>query len=135
MFEYITTLESLPIGVYPPITIIEPGRLDTIIIQWQPPREANGKILWYIIYRDGVEIFRAGESLSRSISYQHVDRNAIYPYKMYNYYVNVCNSAGCVGSDKVKIATLQATPQGVRRIFQIYFIAKILSCNCLLVKF
>ena len=60
-----------------------------------------GEILWYILVRDNIEIYR--DLTSR----QHKDDNAIHPYFTYTYLLRVCNSVGCVASTEVKVSTLQ----------------------------
>ncbi|KAI1889408.1 hypothetical protein AGOR_G00162570 [Albula goreensis] len=51
MTAYGTTLESAPSTSPKDVTVVsKEGRPRTIIINWQPPSEANGKITGYIIY-------------------------------------------------------------------------------------
>ena len=55
-----------------------------------------GIITTYVLYRDGIEIFRDASTR------QFQDNNAILPYQTYHYKLQVCNSAGCVLSDEVR---------------------------------
>ena len=61
------------------------------------PQLIAGPILWYIITRDDVEIYRDPFKL------ELVDNNAIQPYRTYIYQLTVCNGAGCVNSIEVSI--------------------------------
>ncbi|KAM9461507.1 neogenin 1a isoform 2-T2 [Clarias gariepinus] len=46
-----TTLEAIPSSAPKDVTVVsKEGRPRTIIVNWQPPSEANGKITGYIIY-------------------------------------------------------------------------------------
>ena len=38
-----TTSQTLPEGVTPPLAKTEPGVLDTIYLEWDPPAAANGQ--------------------------------------------------------------------------------------------
>jgi len=55
----------------------------------------TGRILWFIILRDGIEIFRDPSKKA------FTDNNAIQPYQTYIYTLSVCNSIGCVNSKQV----------------------------------
>lgn len=55
----------------------------------------TGPILWYILLRDGVEVFRDASQL------QYPDNNVIIPYNVYRYTVEACNAVGCVSSPTV----------------------------------
>ena len=54
-----------------------------------------GEILWYVLLRDGVEIFRHPSQL------HYTDNNAIQPYQTYRYKLRACNAAGCVDGQEV----------------------------------
>lgn len=55
----------------------------------------TGEIIWYIIYRNGLEVYRDTAPNS------YIDRNNIQPYQAYTYTLTVCNTAGCASSTPV----------------------------------
>ena len=55
-----------------------------------------GQLLSYAILRNDAEIFRHTDALSL------VDDNAIQPYNVYRYQLEVCNTQGCTKSSEVK---------------------------------
>ncbi|KAM5300669.1 usherin [Glossophaga mutica] len=101
-----STKEDVPQGVSPPRWVKTDRLEDGVILNWKKPIQPNGPILYYILLRDGVELFR-GTSLSFS------DMKGIQPFQEYSYQLKACTVAGCATSSKAVAATTQGAPQSV----------------------
>ncbi|ELU01149.1 hypothetical protein CAPTEDRAFT_219707 [Capitella teleta] len=99
------TAEAIPEDLDSLKAEVESGQLDTIYLTWAPPEQPNGVILWYVLLRGGVEIFRHPSQL------QYMDNNAIQPYQTYRYKLKACNAIGCAESPQIEVATLQSRPE------------------------
>ena len=100
-----TTFEALPGGFLDPeVTDIQAR---SILFTWQPPVSPNGIITEYVLtlLNNNTVIFR---SLALSFMYQN-----LLPYTNYSLLLEVCNSIGCVASNRTDVETLEANPEGL----------------------
>ncbi|XP_055465169.1 usherin [Psammomys obesus] len=102
----VSTGEAVPQGVTAPRWARASDHEDVIFIHWKKPMHPNGRIIYYILLRDGREHFR-GTALS------FTDAQEIEPLQEYTYQLKACTAAGCAVSGKVVAA---ATPGVLERV-------------------
>ena len=78
-------------------------RTDQILIKWMNPKQPNGVITTFALYRGPAQIYRG-------IDMQFLDISGIEPYQTYIYTLKACNRVGCADSSASKISTLSAAP-------------------------
>ncbi|XP_036133319.1 usherin [Molossus molossus] len=100
------TEEGIPEGLSPPRWITTDNPEDGIVLAWKKPIQPNGPITYYILLRNGMELFR-GTSLTFS------DTKATQPFQEYSYQLQACTLAGCATSSKVVAATAQGVLQSI----------------------
>ncbi|XP_062584554.1 usherin-like isoform X1 [Saccostrea cucullata] len=98
------TLAAAPSGVVPPAATVDPSQIYVIYLTWDMPKKPNGEITHFILYRDGLELYRG-------LDFEFTDDKAILPYQSYVYKLTVCNVAGCTDSQGVMIATAEGVPE------------------------
>ena len=101
-----TTQEALPTSIDPP-SVISLSETETMV-SWFEPDELNGMLLGYQIYRDGGLLFS-------TFATTFVD-DALEPFTVYSYIVEVCTNGGCTNSSAVSNTTFEALPEMVSNV-------------------
>lgn len=71
-----------------------------IFLLWNNPIFINGPLIYYVLYRNEIEIYR-GKNL------YFIDENyeIVQPYKLFRYEIKVCNTFGCTYNDQILYAS------------------------------
>nr|XP_004672060.2 usherin [Jaculus jaculus] len=101
-----STKEDVPQGVRAPRWTKISSPEDAIVLNWKKPIQPNGPVIYYILLRDGIEVFRG-------ISLSFTDREGIGPLQEHSYQLQACTAAGCTASSKVVAVTSQGVPESV----------------------
>lgn len=99
-----TTLDGRPEGVQKPS--LQTLSSTSVRITWVQPLTPNGRILRYIISRDGTKIYNSTTPSS------FIDTN-LKPATSYSFTVEVCTVFDCVMSDAATATTFEALPKGL----------------------
>ncbi|XP_048585709.1 usherin isoform X2 [Nematostella vectensis] len=78
------TLEAAPGIMAAPVATV--GGASLVRVQWSPPSEMNGVLLYYLLTRDSVIIYNGTDLTFNDYT--------VAPYKVYSYKVKAVNSAG-----------------------------------------
>ena len=84
----IRTLEAAPENMAPPVATVAGSRL--IRVEWKKPQKPNGIILYYLLERNGSQVYNGSD--------MRFDDHTVAPYTVYAYTVTAVNSAGRVPS-------------------------------------
>ena len=98
------TLDGRPEGVRPPL--VQTLSSMSVEIRWTEPSMPNGRILLYVIYRDGVEIHNS------SLPSTFIATN-LKPATSYGFTLRVCTVFDCVTSDSATATTSEDLPLGL----------------------
>jgi hypothetical protein len=84
-----------------------------VLLKWSKPIVANGPAISYRLYRNSVEIYSGGElSFADKVNKQNKPTNRD-NYKAIKYFIEACNSVGCIKGPKTLLVYLkQKPPQG-----------------------
>ena len=74
-------------------------------LTWLPPERPNGRVLYYLIHRDGAVVANATDTA-------YTDSN-LDAFTTYLYAIEAVNRAGSVTSDALPIRTSEAPPEGI----------------------
>ncbi|XP_069464673.1 usherin [Ambystoma mexicanum] len=110
---YARTAEANPQGMDPPY--VEATGSSVITVKWAPPRNPNGIILKYFIYRRPLgaeEEALVFVCLEGSLEFTEASGD-LRPDTVYEYRVTAFNSQGSVGSPWTSARTLEAAPRGM----------------------
>ncbi|KAM6217822.1 usherin isoform 2-T2 [Rhynchocyon petersi] len=98
----ISTPQEVPQEVQPPVAKSLP---DSLFVFWKPPKQANGMITQYSLYKDGVLIY-SGDGMSYTVT----DLAVFTPYQ---FLLSACTHIGCTNSSQVILYTAQLPPEHV----------------------
>ncbi|CAN2387435.1 maintenance of animal organ identity [Pristimantis euphronides] len=98
----ITTLQEAPSAVPPPTAESLPSSL---YLHWSVPKNPNGIITRYILYKDGFRIY-TGKEPGYNVS-------ALAAFSAHQFLLSACTVAGCTNSSQVSLTTAQLPPQYV----------------------
>lgn len=101
-FTTILTNGSLPVG-FDFFNYIVVGN-QSVLLEWQTPFLLNGHLIHYILYRDGIEIYK-GDHLRFYDDSRHVS-----PFRAYKYEIEVCNQVGCQMNSMKLAVSVQSKP-------------------------
>ncbi len=102
----ITTVESSPLGLFPPL--LTPLSNSIISIEWMAPSNPNGIIILYNITVLPIRlniILREGNEDALNVNVTNLR-----PFTTYNVTLSACNTAGCAFSSGL-VQTLQSLPE------------------------
>lgn len=109
----VTTLEALPTGMAPPTF---PNVQSTyVVVSWGEPTNPNGNLTQYdVSYRPLLGDLVLHQSLSASTTQTNV--TGLEPFTIYEFQIEVYNSAGTAVSDFADTQTLEGAPEGIGNI-------------------
>lgn len=102
----VTTSESAPSLLLPPIVTTVSGHYDQLFIQWFAPDSPNGRIRNYVLQRNNTTPWSFAADTSQ-LSYTDHDLVAD---TVYSYTVAACTGGGCTTSRPTSAKTLESSP-------------------------
>ncbi|ESN90081.1 hypothetical protein HELRODRAFT_91040 [Helobdella robusta] len=88
-----------------PVSVMDSGPT-YFTLSWLPPREANGILIGYKLFRDGLMIYNG---TNNDTVYNDT---GLEPYTKYSYRISVENNVGTTSSPSLTFQTGQSTPSG-----------------------
>ncbi|XP_048212729.1 usherin [Perognathus longimembris pacificus] len=98
----ISTPQEAPQEVQPPVAKSLPNSL---LLSWEPPKQANGIITQYSLYMDGSCIYTG-----KGENYTVTDLGVFMPH---HFLLSACTHVGCTNSSQVILYTAQLPPEQV----------------------
>ena len=98
------TLEAPPQDLSPIIIVDVPDTGMSLVLAWVAPLIPNGAITEYILYVDGVSVFRGNRNTFTVMQLQ--------PFTSYTLLLEACTSAGCTMGREQEAATAEVPPEG-----------------------